>query len=50
MDASYLYFWTTQPLALTPAPDTGLDSLVPVVMVLGTDGTPAAMDLSLIHI
>ncbi|MET1022158.1 MAG: FtsX-like permease family protein [Arthrobacter sp.] len=44
VDTSFLYFWTTQPLALTPAPDTSLDSLVPVVMVLGTDGTPAAMD------
>lgn len=44
VDTSFLYFWTTQPLALTPAPATSLDAMVPVVMVLGTDGTPAAMD------
>lgn len=44
VDMSFLHYWTTQPLALTPAPATNLDGLVPVVMVLGTDGTPEAMD------
>lgn len=44
VDASFLQYWTTQPLALTPVPETNLDGLVPVVIVLGTDGTPAAMD------
>ncbi|WP_456504159.1 FtsX-like permease family protein [Arthrobacter sp. UYCu723] len=44
VDSSFLYFWTTQPLALTPAPAGTLDGLVPVVIVLGTDGTPEAMD------
>ena len=44
VDTSFLQYWTTQPLALTPAPAATLDGLVPVVIVLGTDGTPAAMD------
>ncbi|MBO1268112.1 ABC transporter permease [Arthrobacter cavernae] len=44
VDASLLHFWTTQPLALSPAPARALEGLVPVVMVLGTDGTPEAMD------
>lgn len=44
VDSSFLYYWTTQPLALTPQPDANLDSLVPVVILLGTDGTPEAMD------
>ncbi|CAN7202596.1 FtsX-like permease family protein [Arthrobacter sp. LjRoot14] len=44
VDASFLHYGTTRPLALTPAPGATLDGLVPVVMVLGTDGTPAAMD------
>lgn len=44
VDASFLYSWTTQPAALTPAPATNLDGLVPVVIVLGTDGTAEAMD------
>ncbi len=44
VDLSFLYSWTTQPAALTPAPAANLDGLVPVVMVLGTDGTPEAMD------
>lgn len=43
VDTSFLYSWTTQPLALTPAA-ANLDEMVPVVMVLGTDGTPEAMD------
>jgi hypothetical protein len=44
VDTSFLYSWTIQPLPLTPTPATDVDSLVPVVIVLGTDGTPAAMD------
>ncbi|KIS28982.1 hypothetical protein TV39_02380 [Arthrobacter sp. SPG23] len=44
VDASFLRYWTTQPLALTPAPAAQLDGLVPVVVVVGTDGTPTAMD------
>jgi len=45
VDMSFLYSWTTQPLALTPAPAAAnMDAMVPVVIVLGTDGTPEAMD------
>ncbi|MFF1255134.1 FtsX-like permease family protein [Pseudarthrobacter sp. NPDC058329] len=44
VDTSFLYYWTTQPLALTTAPATSLDGLVPVVILIGTDGTPEAMD------
>ena len=44
VDASFLYFWATQPLELAPAPAQIMDGLVPVVIVLGTDGTPEAMD------
>lgn len=44
VDASFLYSWTSEPSALTPAPAANLDGLVPVVIVLGTDGTPEAMD------
>ncbi|OAD97694.1 ABC transporter permease [Arthrobacter sp. OY3WO11] len=44
VDTSFLYFWTTQPRALTPVPAANLDGMVPVVIVLGTDGTPEAMD------
>ena len=44
VDASFLHYWTTQPLALTPAPAAKPDERVPVVIVLGTDGTPEAMD------
>ncbi len=43
VDTSILYSWTKQPLALTPAA-VNLDEMLPVVMVLGTDGTPEAMD------
>ncbi len=39
-----LYFWTAQPLELTPAAPESMKGLVPVVMVLGTDGTPQAVD------
>ena len=44
VDLSFLYSWTTQPMALIPAPAANLDEMVPVVMVLGTDGTPEAID------
>ncbi|MFC8040176.1 FtsX-like permease family protein [Paenarthrobacter sp. NPDC057355] len=44
VDGTFLYFWTTQPLALKPAPSGALEGMVPVVLVLGTDGTPEAMD------
>ncbi|MBT2593902.1 FtsX-like permease family protein [Arthrobacter sp. ISL-72] len=43
VDSAFLRF-STQPLALAPAPAGTLDGLVPVVMVVGTDGTPEAMD------
>ena len=42
VDTSFL--WTTHPLALNPAPAASLDEMVPIVIVLGTDGTPEAMD------
>ena len=42
VDTSFL--WTTQPLALNPAPAANLGGMVPIVIVLGTDGTPEAMD------
>lgn len=38
------FLGSMQPLALAPAPAANLDDLVPVVIVLGTDGTPGAMD------
>lgn len=44
VDSAFLYFWTAQPLALTPSPDGTLAGLVPVVIVVDTDGTPEAMD------
>lgn len=44
VDSSFLRHWTTQPLPLTQAPARNLDGLVPVVIVVGTDGTPEAMD------
>ncbi|MET4093802.1 FtsX-like permease family protein [Arthrobacter sp. UYCu712] len=44
VDTSFLHYWTAQPLTLTPAPAAQLDGMVPVVIVLGTDGTPEAMD------
>jgi len=43
-DASFLDSWTTEPVPLTAAPVDSLDGLVPVVMVVSTDGTPAAID------
>lgn len=44
VDGTFLYFWTTQPLALKPAPSGAMEGMAPVVLVLGTDGTPEAMD------
>ncbi len=44
VDPAFLRNWTTKPLALNPAPAANLDALVPVVIVIGTDGTPEAMD------
>ena len=44
MKSELLYFWTAQPLELTPAAPESMKGLVPVVMVLGTDGTPQAVD------
>lgn len=44
VDTSFLWYWSTQPSALTAAPAANLEGLVPVVIVLGTDGTPEAMD------
>ncbi|MDQ0820775.1 cell division protein FtsX [Arthrobacter sp. V4I6] len=44
VDSSFLRLWTEQPLPLTPAPVDSLNGLVPVVVVVGTDGTPEAMD------
>lgn len=43
-DSSFLHFWTTEPVPLKPAPHNNLQDLVPVVMVIGTDGTAEAMD------
>lgn len=44
VDTSFLHFGTTQPRALTPAPAANPAGMVPVVIILGTDGTPEAMD------
>ncbi|MFF1252700.1 FtsX-like permease family protein [Pseudarthrobacter sp. NPDC058329] len=38
------FLGSMQPLPLDPAPAADLDEFVPVVIVLGTDGTPEAMD------
>ncbi|WP_307857161.1 ABC transporter permease [Pseudarthrobacter albicanus] len=43
-DASFLNSWTTTPVPLTAAPVDNLEGLVPVVMVVSTDGTPEAID------
>jgi ABC-type antimicrobial peptide transport system permease subunit len=43
-DSSFLYFWTVQPVPLTPVPVTDLEDLLPVVIVVGTDGTAEAID------
>lgn len=44
LDISFLYSWTTTPVSLVPAPTNTLDQLVPVVIMVETDGTPAAID------
>ncbi|MDF9750504.1 FtsX-like permease family protein [Arthrobacter sp. ES3-54] len=43
-DASFLNAWTSTPVSLAAAPLVSLEGLVPVVMVVRTDGTPAAID------
>lgn len=43
-DASFIQPWTTNPVPLTAAPVDSLGGLVPVVMMVNTDGTPAAID------
>jgi hypothetical protein len=43
-DASLLNSWTSEPVPLTAAPVDSLAGMVPVVMVVSTDGTPAAID------
>ncbi|UKA50478.1 ABC transporter permease [Arthrobacter sp. FW305-123] len=44
VQSEFLYFWTAQPLELTPVATGSRNGLVPVVLVLGTDGTAEAMD------
>lgn len=43
-DASFIEPWTTKPVCLTAAPVDSLNGLVPVLLVVSTDGTPAAID------
>jgi hypothetical protein len=43
-DASFLNAWTSKPVPLTAAPVDSLEGLVPVMMVVSTDGTPDAID------
>ncbi|MET3923469.1 FtsX-like permease family protein [Arthrobacter sp. UYEF20] len=43
-DASFIEPWTTKPVPLTAAPVDTLAGLVPVLMVVSTDGTPEAID------
>lgn len=43
-DASFLNSWTSKPVPLTTAPVDSLAGLVPVVMVVSTDGTSAAIE------
>jgi hypothetical protein len=43
-DASFLNAWTSTPVPLTAAPVESLEGLVPVVMVVSTDGTPDAVN------
>ncbi|MET3919098.1 FtsX-like permease family protein [Arthrobacter sp. UYEF20] len=43
-DASFLNTWTSKPVPLAAAPVDNLEGLVPVVMVVSTDGTPEAID------
>ena len=44
LDMAFLQSWTTQPITLKPAPIETLEGLVPLVVVVGTDGTPEALD------
>lgn len=44
LDLSYLHSWTTTPVMLRPAPDADLGQLVPVAVMIQTDGTPEAID------
>lgn len=44
LDLAFLQSWTTQPIALEAAPIQTLEGLVPLVVVVGTDGTPEALD------
>jgi ABC-type antimicrobial peptide transport system permease subunit len=43
-DFSFLYFWTTQPVPLNAAAIDKVEGLLPVVVMIGTDGSPEAMD------
>lgn len=43
-DMAFLNSWNRQPAPLTAAPVETLEHSVPVVLVLGTDGTPEALD------
>jgi hypothetical protein len=43
-DASFLNAGTSTPVPLTAAPFNSLEGLAPVVMVVGTDGSPEAID------
>ncbi|WP_225219045.1 ABC transporter permease [Arthrobacter gallicola] len=43
LDMSFLHSWTTPPVSLVPASAT-LDQLVPVTIMIETDGTPEAID------
>ncbi|MCY1157028.1 MAG: transporter permease [Citricoccus sp.] len=43
-DGSFFHSWADQPVRLTDAAVDDLQELVPVALVLGTNGTPAALD------
>lgn len=43
-DFSFLYSWTTQPVPLSAAAIDKVEGLLPVVVMIGTDGSPEAMD------
>lgn len=44
LDMSFLESWTTTPVPLLPATTSTLDQLVPVAIMIQTDGTPEAID------
>ncbi len=44
LDLAFLQSWTTQPITLESAPIETLEGLVPLMIVVGTDGTPEALD------